>query len=540
MTALATRTSEALAVNGDEPLFSPPPVHALHGLVQYAELHRRLIREVGDFLSGDELRTAFGYYRAAAIKRERHIPDLGVLLDTQAALAALNADCWRRAIRLTDVMDWMPAKRRDELLGQIESHQTPEFDEQTVQSVIVDLLDRRGEFLAEMVEGIFDGLSRRHKTNSPRGFGERMILQYVYNDWGTPSHTGSPSLIHDLRCVVGKLMGRGVPGWGTTSDMLRVARDQGGQWLEIDGGAMRVRGYKVGTAHVEVHQDIAWRLNAILAVSRPHVLANVDRQPPKPSVRRPWRLFERPLPFPVLSVLSSMYIRAADRVVSHSGDDVDRKVLEEVASVLTMIGGISVPTARGIRFEFGYEPADVIREIQATALIPDRVAHQYYPTPDGLANRVVELARPCVNDRVLEPSAGTGALVDAVKRARATTTDIHCVEISDLFAGVLKAKGYNVLADDFLGLSTTPDFDVVVMNPPFSGGRWRAHVEKASWFVAQGGRIVAILPWAKTMPTFDLAPGGWKYTGWHGPYTYPSVSIEVGILVLERDKEHPR
>lgn len=529
MMQIAIPNSGALSEAGlDEQLFEAPPVRALHGLVMRAEVMRAAIERVGDFLAGPDMSAAFHYFHEAARREEHRLPSQAKLLDRAGALAALDAECWNSAMRLTDVLDWMPAARRNELLAQIRDFKAPEFTAESVQVMIVDLLTRRGEFLAEMVDGIFEGLSRRHKTNDPRGFGERMILQYVYNEWGSPSHGGTPSMIHDLRCVIGKLMGRGAPGWGSTDQILRDAKAAAGAWIEADGGAIRIRGYKVGTAHLEVHPDVAWKLNAILALSRPNTLADVDRKPPKRSARRPWRLFGRPLPFPVLEAIAESIPRDGECVYISS--TVDDKIAEEAAAVLVLLGGVVDQAAggkagRSVRFQ--YQPRSVLQEVVSTGTIPDRVAHQYYPTPAALADRVVAIAMIGQGERVLEPSAGTGSLVDAVRRA-VPSARIQCAEVSDLFCRVLESKGCHVHHGDFLDIEPTVQHgaDVVLMNPPFSAGRWRAHVEHAARFVRPGGRLVAILPWNEAAPRLDV---GLSLTGWSGPIQYPDVSIEVGI-----------
>lgn len=521
---LAIPSSDLLALAGlDDQIFAPPPVRALHGLVMRAETMRRAIQAVGQFLGSDDMGAAFCYFHEAARKNERYIPSPDRFLDVTGALAALDSECWHKAMNLTDVLDWMPAKRRDELLGQIRDHKAPEFTAESVQVMIVDLLTRRPEFLAEMVEGIFDGLSRRHKTNDPRGFGERMILQYVYNDWGSPNHQGAPSLIHDLRCVVGKLMGRGAADWGSTNQILRQARERAGDWLEADGGAIRVRGYKVGTAHLEVHPDVAWKLNAILAVRRPNALPDVDRKPPKRTVRRAWRMFGRPLPFPVIEALERVYHRRGLTHVTLDSSTTE-SVRGEALDVLAQMGGVHTG---GGHVEFGFDPAAVLAELTSSGMIPDRVAHQFYPTPAALADRVVALARPCGADRVLEPSAGTGALADAIVRA-APDAQIQCIEVSPLFCRVLESKGFKAIEGDFLATEPTPNagFDAVLMNPPFGAGRWKAHLEHAARFVRPGGRLVAIVPWNETAPCLDI---GLALTGWSGPIQYPGVSIDVGI-----------
>ena len=67
-----------------------------------------------------------------------------------------------------------------------------------------------------------------------------------------------------------------------------------------------------------------------------------------------------------------------------------------------------------------------------------------------------------------------------------------CFDISTLNAQILEAKGFNAETVDCLNLKINTD--VVVMNPPYSQGRWKRHTEHMLTCLNKGGRLVAILP----------------------------------------------
>ena len=67
------------------------------------------------------------------------------------AVAQLNADYWQQAMQMTDVYDYMPAKRRDEWNEQIRNKQTPDFEEETVRTTLMDLPSSRHKFFGERV-----------------------------------------------------------------------------------------------------------------------------------------------------------------------------------------------------------------------------------------------------------------------------------------------------------------------------------------------------------------------------------------------------
>lgn len=127
----------------------------------------------------------------------------------------------------------------------------------------------------------------------------------------------------------------------------------------------------------------------------------------------------------------------------------------------------------------------------------------YFPTPADVAESVAEKAQLYrkAGDaplRILEPSAGTGALIAAaLSKTRDVAPHVTACEIDSARARALAASGIvnRMVSDDFLDVS--PDllgqFDRILMNPPFDGGRDIDHVRHALKFLAPGGRLVAIM-----------------------------------------------
>ena len=60
---------------------------------------------------------------------------------------------------------------------------------------------------------------------------------------------------------------------------------------------------------------------------------------------------------------------------------------------------------------------------------------------------------------------------------------------------ILAAKGGDVIQGDFLSIAgSIGKFDRIVMNPPYSEGRWDAHTKAAARLLNPNGVLVAILP----------------------------------------------
>ncbi|WP_052761470.1 DUF3560 domain-containing protein [Xanthomonas citri] len=121
------------------------------------------------------------------------------------------------------------------------------------------------------------------------------------------------------------------------------------------------------------------------------------------------------------------------------------------------------------------------------------VAHQLFPTSEGVAEMMIDLAELGDGMCVLEPSAGTGVLL-AAATASASSLSLTVVEINPGLCRLLTSQGYRVIEADFLSLDPLQQgqVDRVLMNPPFVDGSDIKHILHASRFVRPGGLLVAI------------------------------------------------
>lgn len=119
----------------------------------------------------------------------------------------------------------------------------------------------------------------------------------------------------------------------------------------------------------------------------------------------------------------------------------------------------------------------------------------YFPTPAALCARMVELAElPAGDFAMLEPSAGHGAIADAVKAAAGGRACIRTVEINHTLREILTAKGHFVAPScDFTAIPPAPGYDRILMNPPFENGQDAKHTMHAWNFLKPKGILVSIL-----------------------------------------------
>lgn len=537
--------------------FAPMSSDLVDSLIGEYDAARKRLEHMASAVSSEACRGVLHYFVEGNVRDERYtLPKtVSELFGLEGAVAHLNADFWNRALRLTDVLDYMPQKRRDEWFEQIKNplgrknnrHTSeaelpplPEFEEASVRATLSGLLASRAQFFAERVDGIFRALSREHVTNCPQGFNKRMILLRAISSYGTVDHS-TAGVINDLRCVIAKFMGRDEPKYGATDALITAARQDNGQWMGVDGNAMRIRIYNgVGTAHLEVHPDMAWRLNAVLASMYPAAIPAEFRTKPKRAKKiKDFELFDKPLPFAVVELLARMepakrkkevqfrdYWDPIPRTRKFGYGEKDKAALAQAEKVLEAIGAVRDKEGNTEFWRFDYEPGQVLNEIVCSGCIPDQKSHQFYPTPATVAEAAIELAAVDATPGMnwLEPSAGLGGLADLMPQ-----DDTTCVEISELHCQILKAKGHVVFEADFLKWGpATGKYDRIVMNPPYSEGRWQAHLQHAATMLKPGGRLFAILP--SSAKGKDILPG-LKHE-WSSVYSNEFAGTSVSVVIL--------
>jgi predicted RNA methylase len=194
------------------------------------------------------------------------------------------------------------------------------------------------------------------------------------------------------------------------------------------------------------------------------------------------------IPPNILGALSGCTVEG--NVVRLTCGQLDRKDYLAVNKVLENLGG------KWNRFKKGHvfdaDPRDAIDGALLTGEFVSLAKMGFFETPAELVDKVIELARLARGHKVLEPSAGTGALAD---RAASVVGfgNVYCFEIILGNAETLRDKGFTVYVDDFLSAATPFFVDRVVMNPPFAKGADVRHVNHAYRYLNNNGVLVAIM-----------------------------------------------
>mgnify|MGYP005988825145 CR=1 FL=1 len=528
MTQLIINSSKLSSGNA---FFAPVDTSKIEILFSQYTHQRNKIESMHRLISGEDNAHTLEYFtKSRWDSYHSKTFDPREVFNLDCAIAYLNSTFWRMALALTDVYDHMPSKDRDEWDNMIREHKTMEFSEDLVIDTLQALLNSRDIYLSRRVQDIFEGLSGEHVTNSPQGFNKKMIFQM---------YDRSTGLINDLRDVISKMSNRGPISWRSSSNVIDGIYRTGntGKWLELDGGALKLRVYLKGTAHIEVHQDICWRLNEILSINNPRAIPSEFRKKPVKKYKS-FDYSQNLISFNVLAVLSDIK-QVYDHTQRYNAKKIancfsvwtghaDKHTLQQAEDIMMACGGVR----RNIRahdFQFDYDFTQLVPEIIRTGSLPDKRSHQFYPTEIKLAERASSMLEFNDGDLCLEPSAGQGGLLDFMPK------DTIAVEISELQAEVLKLKGFNnVVNVDFIEYAqeTGYRFDKILMNPPFSQGRHEQHLHSAMRLLSDKGELVAILPQsAKNKPELE----GFVYK-WSDDIhdAFKGVSVVTVILKASR------
>lgn len=172
------------------------------------------------------------------------------------------------------------------------------------------------------------------------------------------------------------------------------------------------------------------------------------------------------------------------------------------------------------------------------------VANQLFPTPVDLARRMVDEADIQASHSILEPSAGTGRILDAIFES-APSAAVFAVEINSKLAQTLanrfatpgdRANGIcsTVLEGDFLEMQRPQlgTFDRILMNPPFEKGSDIRHIKHALTLLNPGGRLVAICAdGPRQRAALELLAETWEPLP-SGTFTESGTGVNVVLAVF--------
>jgi len=239
----------------------------------------------------------------------------------------------------------------------------------------------------------------------------------------------------------------------------------------------------------------------------------------------------------------------------------DRKTYDELNDCLKRIGGIWNRSKKVHTFK--YDPSPLIQRILSKEELPELNPTAFFPTPKAGLDAMWDLcdhgffeykAEQKSGVRVLEPSAGIGAVADFIK-TKGENVFVDTVEFLEENQEILKGKGYSPYCGSFLDYDSSmtmfPDdednlYDLIIMNPPFSvkgdSKAYMTHIYHALTLMKSGGELIAIIPngWIRNTTKKDsdfrdlLAEkgDGFMITLEQGTFKESGTNVETRVIRL--------
>ena len=205
-------------------------------------------------------------------------------------------------------------------------------------------------------------------------------------------------------------------------------------------------------------------------------------------------------------------------------------------------GGIAADRSMAEISEFDRAKTYYYRRQKKTSKNKAQEGTDYFATPEPIGFKMVEWAKLIGGERVLEPSAGHGAIARWFPES---VTGVAIEQSPELVSELGIVVNGDTRHMDFEDLNIINKFHAVVMNPPFGNGGATAikHIEKAVSHLRDGGRVIAIYPRG---PAADKKFDEW-YAETKGVYQVANIdlpavtfgragtSVMTRIVVLDKD-----
>lgn len=173
----------------------------------------------------------------------------------------------------------------------------------------------------------------------------------------------------------------------------------------------------------------------------------------------------------------------------------DRKVYQQVKSALELIGG-KWKGGKTQAFVFEQDPTELLQAQINGEQRNLKKEFQFFATPPELAREMARMLthRLIIGDKILEPSAGDGALIKAIWDEHGHGISVDCFEAMDLNKIKLsKIEPIQFLGDDFLKCSDKDNYyDYILANPPFTKNQDIIHIAKMYQCLKPGGTLVTL------------------------------------------------
>jgi len=194
----------------------------------------------------------------------------------------------------------------------------------------------------------------------------------------------------------------------------------------------------------------------------------------------------------------------------------DRDLYLDVKKSLELIGG-KWTGGKTQAFVFEQDPAELLQQLANGEQRNLKKEFQFFATPKEvallMASKLAADIKPGI--KILEPSAGDGALIKAVQGFVSFPVEFDCYELMDLNRTKLqKIKGATLLGNDFLKQCRVENYyDVIIANPPFSYNQDILHFAKMYEALKPGGAMCCLTSnsWTFGSKAMQIAFKSWLH-----------------------------
>ena len=181
----------------------------------------------------------------------------------------------------------------------------------------------------------------------------------------------------------------------------------------------------------------------------------------------------------------------SDTTYKLPAEQLDRKTYTLCNQVIENAGGKWSRKDKCHVFANGTNKLKIALENKET--INEKKLFQFFETPLNIVEQMIKLANIKEGEKILEPSAGHGAIVKLLPN----NINLTCIEIDKEKCEFLEKQNFNtnILNLDFLEYKNEEKelFDKIIMNPPFTKGQDAKHVLHAYNLLKTGGIIVSVM-----------------------------------------------
>ena len=217
-----------------------------------------------------------------------------------------------------------------------------------------------------------------------------------------------------------------------------------------------------------------------------------------------------------------------------------RDLYIRVNKVLETIGGKWNRKSRA--HVFNEDPTELINNVIVTGEYTDeKKEYQFFETPSEMVERMIQFADIIEGQKILEPSAGRGAIAYALTgNGTHPNINVHCIELNPVMAREL-CDTFETINADFLTVKPNNTYDAVIMNPPFSNQQDIDHVLHAFDFLTDDGVLISVV---SEGPFFRMNKKSIQFRKWlednnaeiynNDPGAFSDTMVKTRIIVIRK------